>query len=176
MMVDVHPVGDTGDPWLEALYRSEYRALVRLAALLVDDRETAEEVVQDAFVAVHLRRGRPASVDGALPYLRSAVLNGARSALRRRGVRRRPVAVAPAPAVASASAETGALAAEGDRALLAAVRGLPDRQRDCLVLRYWLDLTEPAIAETLGISVGSVKTHIHRGTAALAALLGEDEA
>ena len=172
MMVDVQPVGAAGDTWLEALYRSDYRSLVRLAALLVDDRETAEEVVQDAFVAVHLRHGRLADPDKALPYLRSAVLNGARSSLRRRIVRRRPLAAAPGVA---ASAEAGALEAEGDRALVELVRALPDRQRDCLVLRYWLDLTEPAIAETLGISVGSVKTHIHRGTAALARVLGEDE-
>jgi RNA polymerase sigma-70 factor (sigma-E family) len=166
MMVDVPREGATADPWLEALYRREYRSLVRLAALLVDDRGTAEEVVQDAFVAVHLRHGDVADPDAVLPYLRSAVLNGARSALRKRQVRRRPFAVVGSQV--APSAEAGALASAGDRALLDAVRALPDRQRDCLVLRYWLDLTEPAIAETLGISVGSVKTHVHRGTAALA--------
>jgi RNA polymerase sigma-70 factor (sigma-E family) len=165
MMVDVPPEETSADPWLEVLYRQEYRSLVRLAALLVDDRGAAEEIVQDAFVAVHLRfRQVPSS--SALPYLRSAVLNGARSALRRRAVRRRPFRVVGEQA--APSAEAGALASVADRDLLAAVRSLPDRQRECLVLRYWLDLPEAAVAETLGISVGSVKTHVHRGTAALA--------
>lgn len=172
MMVDVPREGATADPWLEALYRREYRSLVRLAALLVDDRGTAEEVVQDAFVAVHLRHGQAADPDAALPYLRSAVLNGARSALRKRAVRRRPFRVVGAQV--APSAESGALAAAGDRALLEAVRALPERQRDCLVLRYWLDLSESAIAETLGISAGSVKTHVHRGAAALAKTVEED--
>jgi RNA polymerase sigma-70 factor (sigma-E family) len=166
MMVGVRQEQTTDDPWLEGLYRREYRALVRLAAMLVDDREAAEEVVQDAFVAVHLRRRAITDDGAALAYLRSAVLNGARSALRKRQVRRRPLR--SVGATTAPSAEAGAIAATGDGELLDAVRRLPDRQRDCLVLRYWLDLTEPAIADTLGISVGSVKTHVHRGTAALA--------
>jgi RNA polymerase sigma-70 factor (sigma-E family) len=168
MMVDVPPDRATADPWLEVLYRQERASLVRLAALLVDDRGTAEEVVQDAFVAVHLRGVAP---DSALAYVRSAVLNGARSALRRRQVRRRPFRVVGSNV--APSAEVGAMALVGDGDLLDAVRRLPDRQRDCLVLRYWLDLTEPAIAETLGISLGSVKTHVHRGTAALARMVEE---
>jgi RNA polymerase sigma-70 factor (sigma-E family) len=154
-----------GWPELDALYREHYRSLVRLASLLVDDVGTCEEIVQDAFVAVH-RRG-PVLRDGAKApaYLRSAVLNGARSHLRRREVRRRHLSPVADPAP---SAEAGAVAGDDQRRVLAALRSLPDRQRDVLTLRYYLDLSEAEIATTLGISPGSVKTHAHRGLAALA--------
>ncbi|MGQ0521445.1 MAG: sigma-70 family RNA polymerase sigma factor [Actinomycetota bacterium] len=154
---------------LAQLHREHYRELVRLAALLVDDVGTAEEVVQDAFVTV-LGRDGLVHDPGRLPaYLRSAVLNGARSSLRRRSVRRRlrplrPAAVEP-------SAEAGAMAGATRRAVLAALRALPDRQRDVLVLRYYLDLPEHEIAATLGIGAGTVKTHARRGLAALAGTL-----
>lgn len=152
---------------LESVYRSHYRSLVRLASLLVDDVGTCEEIVQDAFVGVW--RGSDRLRDPArLPaYLRSAVLNGARSQVRRRIVRRRHVAAAPDPAPA---AEVMALAAD-DREVLEALRSLPERQREVLALRYYLDLSEAEIAATLRISAGSVKTHAHRGLAALASRL-----
>jgi RNA polymerase sigma-70 factor (sigma-E family) len=169
----------TGDPWLAGLYRDHYRDLVRLAALLLGDVATSEEVVQDAFVRVHLARHRDRLRDDAkaLPYLRSAVLNGARSGLRRREVRRRPLAIVRAGAVA-AEPERAALAGDEHRRVVAALRRLPARQRECLVLRYYLDLSEAEIAATLGISAGSVKTHASRGIAALASKLAperEDE-
>lgn len=170
MMVDMVP--DTGDAWLARLYREHYRDLVRLATLLVGDRATAEEVVQDAFVRVHLARGRLQD-EGAQPrYLRSAVLNGARSAVRKREVRRRPFANPPRP---QPGPEGAALAGDEHRRMIDALRGLPSRQRECLVLRYYLDLSEAEIAATLAISAGSVKTHASRGIAALAKTLeGED--
>ncbi len=80
-------------------------------------------------------------------------------------MRRKLVLVEPA---AGESAETGALRAEDRREVIDALRGLSDRQRECLVLRYYLDLSEAEIATTLGISTGSVKTHAHRGLATLA--------
>ncbi len=152
---------------LEAVYRAEYRSLVRLAALLVDDVGTCEELVQDAFVKVW-RRG-PALRDPArLPaYLRSAVLNGARSHLRHEGVARRHLESVRVPVE---GADASALAGEEAR-VLAALRSLPDRQREVLALRYYLDLPEAEIAATLGISAGSVKTHAHRGLATLATRL-----
>jgi len=150
---------------LESAYRSHYRSLVRLASILLDDVGTCEEVVQDAFVQVW-GRGPALREPERLPaYLRSAVLNGARSQLRRRLVRRRHLAPVPDPAPA---AETTALRGDPDQVVLLALRALPVRQREVLALRYYLDLPEAEIARTLGISPGSVKTHAHRGLATLA--------
>ena len=149
---------------LAAAYREHYRSLVRLASLLVDDVGRCEEIVQDAFVKVW-RRPPVLTGDDRLPaYLRSAVLNGARSHLRRRGVERRHLR---AVGLAAAAPEHGPLTGDDDR-VLAALRSLPDRQREVLALRYYLDLSEAEIAATLGISAGSVKTHAHRGLATLA--------
>jgi RNA polymerase sigma-70 factor (sigma-E family) len=150
---------------LESVYRDEYRSLVRLASLLLDDLGTCEEVVQDAFVQVWVRGPGLREPDRLPAYLRSAVLNGARSQLRRRIIRRRHLTAAPDPAPA---AETTALAGDPTREVLAALRALPERQREVLALRYYLDLSEADIATTLGISPGSVKTHAHRGLATLA--------
>jgi RNA polymerase sigma-70 factor (sigma-E family) len=157
------------DSELSALYREQYRPLVRLAALLLDDVPTAEEVVQDAFVRMHHAWGRVDDASKRPAYLRSIVLNGARSRARRRATGRRLETVRAPEEVASA--ETAALARDEHRRILAAVRALPDRQRECLVLRYYLDLSEAEIATTLGISAGSVKTHTHRGIAALERIL-----
>lgn len=155
---------------LEAAFEEHYRSLVRLASLLLEDLATCEEVVQDAFVSVW-RRPPALRDETRLPaYLRSAVLNGARSQLRRRGVRRRHLrSLGPAPT--APAAEVTALAGDPDDAVLRALRSLPDRQREVLALRYYLDLSEVDIAATLGISAGSVKTHAHRGLQALAEAL-----
>lgn len=160
----------TADDALEVLWREQYRSLVRLARVLVDDHGVAEEVVQDAFVRVHGRLHR-VPVDKAPAYLRSAVLNGARSTLRRRLVQRKHEPTPPQPVESS---ELLGLKGEQRRAVLAALRSLPRRQREVLLLRYYLDLSERETAESLGISVGSVKTHAHRGLAALAHLLEEE--
>jgi RNA polymerase sigma-70 factor (sigma-E family) len=150
---------------LADLYRAHYRPLVRLAALLLDDVPAAEEVVQDAFVQLHREWARVNDEAKRPAYLRSIVMNGARSRARRRATGRR-LEVVPA-ARFDESAETSALQHENRREVLAALRALPDRQRECLMLRYYLDLHEAEIAATLGISAGSVKTHTHRGIAAL---------
>ncbi|MET0727926.1 MAG: SigE family RNA polymerase sigma factor [Acidimicrobiales bacterium] len=157
-----------GGAELAAAYREHYRSLVRLASLLIDDVGTCEEVVQDAFVQVWRTAPQLRSPDRLPAYLRSAVLNGARSTLRKRVVRRRHLTSAPDPAPA---AETDAMAGDPDHSVLRALRALPVRQREVLALRYYLDLSETDIAETLGISTGSVKTHAHRGLTALAAAL-----
>lgn len=150
---------------LESVYRAEYRSLVRLASLLVDDLGTCEEIVQDAFAAIWQRGPWLRSPDRLPSYLRSAVLNGARSHLRRREVRRRHLEV-----VSGAAPGADATAAERSETetVLTALRALPTRQREVLALRYYLDLSEAEISQTLGISAGSVKTHAHRGLAALA--------
>ena len=152
---------------LAAMHREHYRSLVKLASLLIDDRSTCEEIVQDAFVAVFRSPARLRDESRLPAYLRSAVLNGARSQLRKRQVRSRLRSV-DSPVSEVASAEAGALAAEDQRAVLEALRSLPDRQRDVLVLRFYLDLSESEIATTLGIGAGTVKTHTRRGLEALA--------
>ena len=155
---------------LPALYDEHYRSLVKLASMYVDDRETAEEVVQDAFVK--LLGGRYRIEPGKEgPYLRQMVLNGARSALRKRRVRR--LHQPDDPGVA-ASAEEGGVAGAERRRMLAALRSLPEKQASVLILRYYLDLSEAQIAETLGIARGSVKSHAHRGLARLEQLLAAE--
>ncbi|MBA2498021.1 MAG: SigE family RNA polymerase sigma factor, partial [Acidimicrobiia bacterium] len=139
---------------LEAMHRQHYRSLVRLASLLVDDVGSCEELVQDAFVRVW-RRGPPPCGEDRLPsYLRSAVLNGARSHLRRSRVARRHLQPVPGP---TSGPDANPLVGDQHR-VLSALRSLPDRQREVLALRYYLDLSEAEIATTLGISTGSVKT------------------
>jgi RNA polymerase sigma-70 factor (sigma-E family) len=153
---------------LVRLYDAHYAELVRVAILLVRDRETAEDVVQDAFVQMCRRWSRLEDKGNAVGYLRTSVLNGARSALRRRGVARRQ----PAPEAGQApGADETALDRSQRDVVLAALQRLPRRQREVLVLRHYLDLPEGEIAALLGISRGSVKTHASRGAAALRASL-----
>ena len=160
------------DTALEQLYAAHWRQLVRLSVLLVRDQATAEEVVQDAFVAVHRRWSRLRDHDRGLAYLRQAVVNHSRSALRHRAVVARHAAreqLAPVLPGADEHALTGARRA----AVLDAMRALPERQREVLALRYYLDLSEAQIADALGISRGAVKSHASRGSAALRGLLSD---
>lgn len=159
-----HASAWTADEAVTHLYSGHYARLVRLATMMLADQGRAEEVVQDAYVSLHGRWGRLADPDKALAYLRTSVVNGARSALRRRAVAARHRPIPPGPV---GSAETSALAAEERRELMAALDGLSDRQRDVLLLRYYLDLSEADIADTLRISRGAVKSHSSRGLAAL---------
>lgn len=156
------------DAAVEELYAAHYRRLVRLSALLVRDPETAEEVVQDAFVAMHGRWRRLRDPQQGLAYLRQTVVNRSRSVLRRRAVEARHP---PDPVRDRAGADEQALATERRDRVLDALRALPDRQREVLVLRYYLDLSETEIAQTLGISRGAVKSHASRGAASLRPLL-----
>lgn len=156
------------DPWLVELYRSQYRRLVRLATMLVDDQGVAEELVQDAFVAAARIRGGASlrDPDAAAAYVRTTVVNRARSQLRKRRVRRRHLrSVAPPPS--APAADGPALQSESTRDMVAALDVLPERQRQVLVLRYYGDLSEAEISTALGVSTGTVKTHAHRGLAAL---------
>lgn len=148
---------------LRDLYDEHRASLVRLAALVVPG--DAEEIVQDAFVRAYIAWDRLRAPDKALAYLRSTVLNGARSRARHLRVVGRTDPPHGAPA---ASPEAAAVARDEHNHVIAALRALPRRQRECLALRYYVDLSETEIANTLGISNGSVKTHIHRGLAALA--------
>lgn len=159
------------DHMVVALYTEQYRALVRLALLLVHDVPTAEEVVQDAFVAMHTGWRRLRDTEKALSYLRQAVVNRSRSVLRHRSVVDKN---APKPAPDMPSAELGAIALLERSAVVAALRELPGRQREAIVLRYYADLSEAQIAEAMGISKGAVKSHTARGMAALRLTLEQE--
>jgi RNA polymerase sigma-70 factor (sigma-E family) len=161
----------TADEALERLYAAHWRQLVRLSVLLVRDLGEAEEVVQDAFIAVHRRWDRLRDHDKALAYLRQAVVNQSRSTLRHRMVVARHVARGPDPALPDPEP---AEVLDRRAAVLEAMRALPQRQREVLALRYYLDLSEAEIAATLGISRGAVKSHASRGAAALRELLKGD--
>lgn len=152
------------------LFSAHYAQLVRMARLLVDDPETAEDVVMDAFTSLHGRWKGIREPDAAYRYVRSCVLNGARSRLRRRRVTRLHERVlTDYPTIGEDPAVQGT-----DRAaVVQLLRRLPVRQRQVLVLRYFLDLSEAEIADELRISPGSVKTHASRGLAALARALEE---
>jgi RNA polymerase sigma-70 factor (sigma-E family) len=155
-----------------ALYRTHYRSLVRLAALLLRDVSTAEEVVQDSFVAMHGGWRRLRDSDKALSYLRQSVVNRSRSVLRHRLVVDRNM---PKPAPDMPSAEQEYISQLDRPALISALRTLPARQREALVLRYYGDLSEAQIAATMGISVGAVRSHTARAMSSLRAELSGDE-
>lgn len=155
---------------IHQLYTAHWHYLVRLAALLVDDTASAEDVVQDAFIALHRRSGELRDPDAALGYLRTSVVNQSRSVLRRRHVARKHLKVAEPEATAPADHDV--LLRDEHRAALRAVNALPRHQREVLVLRYWSDLSEREIAQALGITAGSVKSAASRGLAALQKTLG----
>jgi RNA polymerase sigma-70 factor (sigma-E family) len=163
--------GWSADAALELLYAAHWRQLVRLGVLLVHDVGTAEEIVQDCFVAVHARWTRLHDPDKALAYLRRSVVNRSRSHLRHVGVVRRH-ADRESPPEPAAGADQPAYEHARRERILDALRSLPRRQREVLALRYYLDLTEAEIAETLQISRGAVKSHASRGAAALRSQLG----
>ncbi|KJY31692.1 MULTISPECIES: SigE family RNA polymerase sigma factor [Streptomycetaceae] len=154
----------TSEDLLTETYQAHYRSLLRLAALLLDDLSSCEDVVQEAFIRVHAARRRVREPEKTLAYLRQTVVNLSRSTLRRRilGLR-----LLPKPMPDMASAEEGAYDALERDQLKVALRGLQRRQREVLVLRYFVDMTEAQVAETLGISLGSVKAYGSRGLAAL---------
>ena len=165
----------TAEPTLGDLFRQHHGELVRLATILVQNRETAEDLVQDVFTALQGRAGGLTRPDDALPYLRSAVLNRCRSALRRQAVARRFGDLRGTDyGLTQASVEAELVRDEDRRAVLAALAALPLRRREVLVLRYYLGLSEAEIAKTLGISPGTVKSSSARGLAALGRMLGEN--
>ena len=153
------------DAELEQLYDEHYVRLVRLSVLLLGDVGRAEEVVQDSFVAVYRRLRRDGEVlTNAPAYLRQTVVNRSRSVLRHLKVVSRHPDYAP---TASPGADDELLHGVRRRLVIDALARLPRRQREVLVLRHYLDLSEREIAETLRISPGAVKSHASRGAAAL---------
>ena len=153
------------------IYAGQYNQLVRLALLLVHDLQTAEEVVQDAFEAMHKACRRLRDSEKALSYLRQTVVNRSRSVLRhRKVVDMHP----PKPAPDEPSAEHAVIALLERSAVVSALRVLPGRQREAIVLRYYGDLSEADIAKAMGISRGAVKSHTARAMAALKTILEQE--
>ena len=157
-----------------ALYQAHALSLVRLAKIMLGDQAAAEDVVQDAFLGLYRKWPSLQDRSRALAYLRASVLNACRAAHRSatRGAR----ALLRAPAAPDVvSAEESALIGEANREVMAALRALPTRQREAVVLRYYLDLNEEQAAQAMNVSRGTVKSATSRGRAALARMLKEDQ-
>jgi RNA polymerase sigma-70 factor (sigma-E family) len=161
--------GETAAEAVGVLYEQTAVSLIRLAYVILSDRQAAEDAVQDAFCSLYRRFDRLADTDALAQYVRASVINGCRSALRRRSVRHRKVMYElPAP-----SPEADILGHEERSDVIRAVDRLPGRQREALVLRFYLDLPDEEIARLMNIRPGTVRSTIHRALAALAETLRE---
>ncbi len=156
------------------LFREHHLELVRLALVMVGDLETAEDVVQDAFERLYHGWNGLREPSSALAYARSSVINGCRSVMRRSAVARKH-APELAGTLGTATAGTGGSAGDDHADLAVALRLLPRRQREVLVLRYYLDLDVAEIAGILRIAPSAVRSTCTRGLATLARALGEDQ-
>lgn len=153
------------------LFRAHQLELVRLAMFMVKDQATAEDVVQDAFEQLQRRWDRIRDEASALAYARMCVLNGCRTVHRHAAVARKHAA--RLAETGGAEPDTAQVSAEHE-AMMAALRSLPRRQREVLVLRYYADLDVAGAAGILGISPSAVRSTAARGLAALARALKED--
>jgi RNA polymerase sigma-70 factor (sigma-E family) len=166
----MHSAADNGaEAGVNALYAQHAASLIRLAYLMLGDRSAAEDVVQDAFFGLYRRWGRLTDQRGALYYARSSVINGCRSVLRRRALRHRLTTYQPPVA----SAEATVLGNEERFQVMQAVRALPSRQREALVLRFYLELPDEEIARIMGVRQATVRSAAHRALKALGQILGE---
>ena len=154
-----------------ALYAEHALGLVRLAVMMLGDQAAAEDVVQDAFLGLYRRWDSLPDASHPLAYVRASVLNGCRSALRTRSRHRRGPVLSQPPAE---SAEARALLSEEHRSVVTAIRGLPARQREALLLRYYLDMSEDEAARAMGVSRGTVKSATSRALAAVGRILKEE--
>ncbi len=157
------------------LYQAHAVGLIKLAIIMLGDRTAAEDAVQDAFFGLYRNWSRLSDPVNALAYVRASVLNGCRAALRQRIRRdRRDRAIASGAPLDFESAESVVLLGEEHREVLAAVRRLPDRQREALVLRFYLGVSEEETARAMRISRGTVKSATSRALAALGRRLEEE--
>jgi RNA polymerase sigma-70 factor (sigma-E family) len=166
------PTGLEARQRVSALYQTHALALKKLAFVMTGDQPTAEDIVQDAFLGLCRRWPSLHESDNALGYVRTSVLNGCRSVHRVRFRRQGITLDAPED---TASAEDLAILGEANREVLSAIRRLPARQREAVVLRYYLDMTQDQAARAMGVSPGTVKSATSRGLAALARMLKEDK-
>jgi RNA polymerase sigma-70 factor (sigma-E family) len=166
--IDTRAAEAEADRRVTELYEAHALGLARLALLMLGDRDAAQDVVQDAFFGLYRRWGKLDSVDAAPGYLRTSVLNGCRTLLKKRS---RPAPLAIEESLESA--EAALIQTEEQRAMLAAIRRLPPRQREALVLRYYLDMSEDQAARAMGVSRGTVKSATSRAVAAVGRMLKE---
>jgi RNA polymerase sigma-70 factor (sigma-E family) len=161
----------TGDraATVSALYAAHALGLIRLAHIMLGNRQAAEDVVQEAFVGLYRRWSHLDDRTKALAYVRSSVLNGCRSQLRRKPA----VVLEEADGPPAISAESAVLTGEERREVIRALWSLPARQREVLALRFYLDLPDDQIAAAMTISRGTVRSAAHRGLAALERALRE---
>lgn len=164
------------DRAITAMYHAEYRSLVRMSAVLLGDVGTAEEVVQDSFIAVHAAWRRLRDIEKAVLYLRRSVLSRSRSLLRQRvaGSRHRVAAGRHQPGREPdlPGAGRGPFGPLERPAVIAALRALPARQQEALVLTFCLGLSEPEVAAAMSISRAAVRGLTAQGQAALRTVLG----
>ena len=157
------------------LYQAHAVGLIKLGVIMLGDRTAAEDVVQDAFFGLYRNWDRLCDHGNALAYVRASVLNGCRAALRQRIRRdRRDRSVVAADAVPVESVEAIVMLSEEHREVFAAMRRLPVRQREALVLRFYLGVSEEETAQAMGISRGTVKSSTSRALAALGRMLKEE--
>jgi RNA polymerase sigma-70 factor (sigma-E family) len=166
------PAGTAADPadQVTALYQAHALGLLRLAVIMLGDRQAAEDVVQDAFLGLFRRWGALNDSERALAYVRSSVFNGCRTVLRKRARSRQFVLADPD----ADSAEALVVLGEEHREVLTALRRLPGRQREAVALRYCLDMPVGEVARVMGIAEGTVKSAASRGIAAIARMLKGD--
>jgi RNA polymerase sigma-70 factor (sigma-E family) len=171
-LTDAPPDADAREQ-VTALFEAHAVGLVKLAKVMLGDQSIAEDVVQDAFIGMYRRWGSLRDKDKALGYLRNSVLNGCRTAHRNRTRHNRVLLLAPG-ADGIVSAEESALIGEANREVLAALRALPARQREAVVLRHYLGLTEEEAAQTMKVARGTIKSATSRGLSTLARILKEE--
>ncbi len=174
-------VVEAAGPSFGDLYLRSFADMVRLARVLVDSPETAEDLVQDAFVHLHRHWG---GVSDPRSYLHRSVVNACRSHHRRAWRERARLPRGDGASSTPDAGDRGALdvvdgAAEERRAddagvLGAALATLPYRQRAALVLRYYADLPDAEIAVALGCRPGTVASLIHRGLERLREVVDHD--
>jgi RNA polymerase sigma factor (sigma-70 family) len=169
------PPDDDAAAAVSALYDAHAVTMIRIALIMLSDRAAAEDVVQDAFFGLYRRWGKLSDRANAVTYVRSAVLNGCRDALKRQARRDRRDRASALSWQAAGSAETLALIGEDQRLILAAVRRLPGRQRETLLCRFYLEMSEEETARAMGVSRGTVKSATSRAIAALGRMLKEGQ-
>ena len=166
------PAGLAADPadQVTALYQAHALGLLRLAVIMLGERQAAEDVVQDAFLGLFRRWGALNDPERALAYVRSSVFNGCRTVIRKRARSRQFMLADPD----AESAEARVLLGEEHREVLAALRRLPGRQREAVALRYCLDMPVGEVARVMGVAEGTVKSSASRGIAAIGRTLKGD--
>jgi RNA polymerase sigma-70 factor (sigma-E family) len=171
-LTDAPPDADARQQ-VTALFEAHALGLVKLAKVMLGDQSSAEDVVQDAFIGMYRRWASLRDKDKALGYLRNSVLNGCRTAHRNRTRHSRVLLLAPGTD-GIVSAEESVLVGEANREVLAALRALPARQREAVVLRHYLGLTEEEAAQTMQVTRGTIKSATSRGLSSLARILKEE--